>query len=284
MGNVLDDPLHCALASLRVRAWRLHLRTPGVRATVPMIRGVWGKELRRLSESIYDSVFTGTDETPRYLLRPASPEMRPAPAIEFLLFGPPDDREDDVLWAAWENACTSGLGPDRRPFAVRRVRPLAWDGTPLSNTRSQPGFFLYPLPWPGDDPTRPCRLEFAAPLRLIYKSRLVERPGLADLAIAALRRICKLSEAPCDRLWNDRDQWLNVARTIPCRPWQGQRLDLVRYSGSQDKEVELRGVNGSLTLPEGPGPLAPLLAAAAWLHLGKGTVMGLGQLRIVPAY
>lgn len=40
------------------------------------------------------------------------------------------------------------------------------------------------------------------------------------------------------------------------------------------------GVAGALDLPAGPGPLAPLLAAACWLHLGKGTIMGLGQLRI----
>jgi len=56
----------------------------------------------------------------------------------------------------------------------------------------------------------------------------------------------------------------------------------VRYSGSQKAEVELRGVAGSLALPVGPGPLSPLLAAAAWIHIGKGTVMGLGQLNITP--
>ena len=61
---------------------------------------------------------------------------------------------------------------------------------------------------------------------------------------------------------------------------QGRRLDLVRYSGSQKAELELRGVAGSLALPVGPGPLSPLLAAAVWIHLGKGTVMGLGQIKI----
>ena len=66
----------------------------------------------------------------------------------------------------------------------------------------------------------------------------------------------------------------------PSKPWQGRRLDLVRYSGSQKAEVELRGVAGSLALPVGPGPLSSLLAAAAWIHIGKGTVMGLGQIKI----
>ena len=31
------------------------------------------------------------------------------------------------------------------------------------------------------------------------------------------------------------------------------------------------------------GPWPALLAASTWLHLGKGTVMGLGQLRITAA-
>jgi hypothetical protein len=248
-----------------------------------MLRGLWGKELKQLSQADYGSVFVGQDETPRYLMRPAPPEVRPAPAVEFLLFGMPDDRQDEILWAAWKQACLSGLGPQRKPFAIRRIDSLAWDQTPLRSTQLQPGFSLYPLPWPCGDPSHPCRLDFPGPLRLIYKGRLVQKPTLADLTIAALRRICTLSNAPCDQLWADRDQWLNLARAIPCQPWQGQRLDLVRYSGSQEKELELRGVSGSLTLPEGPGPLASLLAASAWLHLGKGTVMGLGQLRVLPA-
>jgi hypothetical protein len=83
-----------------------------------------------------------------------------------------------------------------------------------------------------------------------------------------------------DPLWAARRYWLELGRAVPFEPWQGRRLDLVRYSGSQKAEVELRGVAGSLALPAGPGPLSPLLAAAAWIHIGKGTVMGLGQLKI----
>lgn len=38
---------------------------------------------------------------------------------------------------------------------------------------------------------------------------------------------------------------------------------------------------GELHLPAGPGPLWPLLAAALWLHLGKGTIVGLGQPKVL---
>ena len=79
------------------------------------------------------------------------------------------------------------------------------------------------------------------------------------------------------------EEALCLAWTVPAGVWEGRPLDLVRYSGRQRDEIELRGVAGELYLPSGPGPLAPLLAAACWLHLGKGTVMGLGQLEVCPA-
>lgn len=34
-------------------------------------------------------------------------------------------------------------------------------------------------------------------------------------------------------------------------------------------------------MPAGAGALAPLLAPAVWLHVGKGTVMGMGRLQVV---
>jgi hypothetical protein len=281
----LHERLDAALRGIVVRAWRLHLETPGVQATVPMLRGVWGAALKAVSESLYHDCFGGGDAgTPRYLMRPAPPETRPAPAIEFLLFGPPDRQADDIVWAAWDLACRGGLGPHRHPFALSEVYPLAWDNTSLGSNRSQPGFALSPLPWPTGDASGPCRLDFPAPLRLIHGGRLVERPTLADVTIAALRRVQSLTTTSADAVWSDRQSWLDMARGIASGPWEGDRLDLVRYSASQERELELRGVSGSLSFPDGPGPLAPLLAASVWLHVGKGTVMGLGQLQITAAF
>jgi hypothetical protein len=73
---------------------------------------------------------------------------------------------------------------------------------------------------------------------------------------------------------------LEQARAVRTAPWVGQRLDLVRYSGRQKRELEMRGVTGYLDLPDGPGQLWPLLAASQWLHIGKGTVAGMGQVMI----
>ncbi len=238
-----------------------------------------------MSGVAYDKVFEGGElKIPRYLMRPAALEVRPAPAIEFLVFGEPVAEADDAVWAAWDRASDMGLGPDRQPFRIGAAVPLAWDETSLRPARVQPGFSLAPLPWPVNPPESGCRLVFPSPLRLIHQRRLVTRPTPADLAIAALRRIQALAgnHPDAEALWQSRQDWIERARSIPCEPWEGRRLDLVRYSASQHAELELRGVAGSLTFPAGPGPLTSLLKAAVWLHLGKGTVMGLGQVRIVP--
>ncbi|RUL87866.1 CRISPR system precrRNA processing endoribonuclease RAMP protein Cas6 [Tautonia sociabilis] len=274
------------LGRIRVRAWRLHLDTPGVLATVPMLRGVWGAALRATDEGAYRALFdVGDGEVAAYLMRPAPAEATPAPAVEFLRFGPPEPLLDAATWAAWRRAEGMGLGPDRLPFRIVEARPLAWDGSPLAPGLRQPGFTLDGLPMPGKADGRadsPCRLAFPAPLRLIRDGRLIEAPTPADLTLAALRRVRSLAGSDADPLWSSRRDWLDAARSVPHSPWVGRRLDLVRYSGSQRREVELRGVSGHLDLPAGPGPLGPLLAASTWLHLGKGTVMGLGQLIILP--
>jgi len=278
-----SDSLRAALRAIWLRAWRLHLETPGVFATVPMLRGVWGAALHEFDQDRYQTVFgAGASPTARYVLRPAAPDVVPAPAVEWVLFGEPDPSTDAAMWAAWERAAALGLGPDRRPFRLVEARPLAWDGTALSPGLEQPGFSLEGLPWPAGDPDAGSRLRFPAPLRLLRDGRLIHAPTPADLALAALRRLHALAGPAAEPLWHERRAWLNAARGVEHTPWRGHRLDLVRYSGAQRRELELRGVAGDLDLPTGAGGLAPLLSAACWIHLGKGTVMGLGQLVIEP--
>jgi hypothetical protein len=280
----MDDPLAMnlrqALARLAVRAWRLHLETPDVLATVPMLRGVWGKALHDLDQSLYQAIFEGSPGgTPRYVLRPAPDDAQPSPALEFILFGPADDSAEQTCWDAWESALRTGLGSERKPGRLVEVRPLAWDGTPLAPARRQPGFSLAPLSWPMDTGSG-CRLVFSAPVRLMREGKLITMPTLADITVAVLRRFHAFAPDAASDVWQARHEWLDRTWTVPAAPFRGGPLDLVRYSGRQRSEIDLHGVAGELFLSEGPGLLADLLLAAQWLHVGKSTVMGLGQLRI----
>lgn len=280
----LAQSLLGVLSGVPVKAWRLSLETPGVMATLPMVRGVWGAALHELSPEAYREVFAGGSDvaraTPAYLLRPVQPEAGEQTAIEWLLFAPAF-RHEPVLWRAWDIASGMGLGEDRRRFFIRAQKLLGPDGRPAADqtpqARAQGHWALGQAQWPlsGDPAETPVELAFAVPLRLTKRHALIQNPTLSDVVVAALRRIEAIS--PAAAISRLKPECLSAAADVPCLPWKGQRLDFQRYSARQEQEIELRGVQGSLILPEGAGPLWPLLAALRFVHVGKGTVFGLGQ-------
>ncbi len=178
-----------------------------------------------------------------------------------------------------------GLGPERRRFFIKSIEGL-------SPARGGAGPEEASLDWTLDRAAsapslapgaaqEPCGVCFDAPLRLIRAGRLVTTPTLTDIVLGGLRRLRVLvleqTQTSLRRLWGPT---LESAGSRPARPWRGQRLDMVRWSGRQQAELALHGVAGRLELPEGVGPLLPLLAALEWIHIGKGTVFGLGQMRV----
>ena len=287
--SLIADGILRALDRIEILPRRVLLETPGVAASVPMLRGVWGAALHDLDRAVYEQIFEGKrhavvpgppEDTPLYVLRPAPADPEFAPAMEWILFGEAV-RHDQVLTQAWHIASGMGLGPQRQRFHMRR-----WLGLDAAGRGSEmiQSWRLGQSACRWSDPeTTPCWLVFDAPLRLRRKGRLIERPTLTDIAVAATRRVMSLLPAEDCSEWHALAERLHdIARRTAQAPWQGQRLDLARYSGRQQRELELHGVSGRLLLPEGPGPLWPLLAVAQWLHIGKGTVMGLGQLCVQP--
>ena len=270
------------LDRVAIRAWRLLLTTPQVTATVPMLRGVWGRALRHVDAAAYRQVFAPAGAAhrrlPRYILRPALPDPTTAPAVEWILLGVAESLEP-ALWRAWDIASGMGLGPTRAPFAIRERVPL---GPGNEGTRSEAKRWrLSEAAWPlaGEPASTPCRLHFLAPVRLIRRGTLIEAPGLADIATAAARRAAGLAGEDRGEPYRNLIRGVqHEAAGLTAGPWRGERSDLVRWSAAQQREIDLYGVTGGLELPVGPGRLWPLLAAAGWTHIGKGTVFGLGQL------
>lgn len=282
----LTRELFDALSRVRLVARRLSLDTPGVEATVPMLRGTWGAALHDTEPAAYQAVF-GKDSPGDpgghpggggYVLRPAPPDPEDHPAVEWVVLGGGVEH-DAALCRGWSEACRRGLGPRRRPFTIRKTRLLG----PCGEVDESGVWSLDGAGWPleGDPALTPCRVVFDAPLRLLRRKRLLEEPTLADLTVGICRRVAALGGMEAEAARDLQGRCLVLARDCPSHPWQGERLDLVRYSGNQKAELAMHGVCGGLALPNGPGSLWPLLAAAAWCHLGKGTVFGLGQVRIV---
>ena len=92
------------LAEIAILPRRLLLETPDVQATVPLLRGVWGAALHDLDPRVFATVFETPDSAafpPTYVLRPAPPDPKLAPAIDFTLFAAAIEH-DAVLMRAWD--------------------------------------------------------------------------------------------------------------------------------------------------------------------------------------
>jgi len=280
----LREHLNALFSKVEVSAWRLSLSTPRVFATTSMIRGVWGRAVKHLDRDLYEHIFVGKkaqgQNLPKYIMRPGPPDPKIAPAIDWILFNVEQSREQ-MLWKCWDIACGMGLGKEREPFDIRQRKFLS----PNSVSSGRSIWTLAEVNWPlaGDPALAPCVLQAEVPLRLIKKGQLIRLPEFTDLMVAALRRIAGLAGMKRG------EQYRNLARIvrqeadrIVADQWVGEKCSLVRWSAAQQREVELFGVSGSITLPRGPGLLWPLLAAAQWSHIGKGTVYGMGEIRILP--
>ncbi|HPM82707.1 MAG TPA: CRISPR system precrRNA processing endoribonuclease RAMP protein Cas6 [Candidatus Anammoximicrobium sp.] len=270
-----------ALERIWILPRRLMLDTRGVAATVPMLRGVWGAALHDLDREAYEKVFrAGESERgapPAYVLRPV---VDGGTAVDWILIGSSAIQRDAKLLMAWGAAMERGLGESRVPFRVSDVRGLGPDGTDSGRPRP---WRLSQAVWPldGEPEGTPCRLTFCTPLALLRQGELIQRPTLKDLVVRAGWRIESFLPPSRREAWRaGRGAVIELAAGIEARPWQGQRLDLRRYSARQQKEFQVPGVCGWLDLPQGPGPLWPLLAALHWIHLGKSTIVGLGQVLI----
>ena len=282
----LEEALLDRLERIELVPRRMLLDTGEVRATAPMLRGVWGRALRGLDAGAYELVFEGrrpsaapgAEKSPLYVIRPAPADPAFAPAVEWILIGAAA-RSDSVLTRAWDVASGMGLGSGRKPFAIRRVlwldprgeaipRPLRWSLRAAAEAM------------PADIATTEVALGFDAPLRVLRRGKLVDRPTFIDVAVAAARRVAMLSGAAYPGRARELVHAVaDAAAQVRADGWKGRRADFVRWSGAQRREVDMRGVSGEIRLPEGAGELWPLLAAGSWIHIGKGAVFGLGQLQ-----
>jgi hypothetical protein len=287
-------PLRAALAGCRLCVRRLLLRTGPTPVAVPLLRSVWGAALHELDSTAYHQVFHGEgadhERQPAYVLRPAARDEPHPPALEWLTWGP-GLAHDDVLCRAWDRASGMGLGKQRERFVVHGVRMLTAAGAPAGAVAPWPEaraniWTLEEAVWPlpGPPGSTPCRLNFAAPLRLIRQRTLVLQPTLPDVVAACIRRLRLAVPAAETQALLDQcaTEALQAATQVPAGQWRGSHATFHRYSARQDREIDHDGTIGSIDLPEGPGALWPLLLVGVWLHVGKTTVHGLGQMTVEP--
>jgi len=283
----IEEKLLSLTHNVKICTVRILLNTGTVRATVPMLRGVWGATLKTFEPVVYRAFFEGyrsqnTSEKgkfrlPLYILRPAPPNPNFAPAIELILLGTAC-RHVPVALTAFRQAVENGLGKRRETCGIEEIREIypietLTEKTAISDLSISTHKFMQHIPR-----NHPLELDFNVPLRLLRRKQLIKSPSFTDIIVAALERFHALS---CINLSKDfKNQIINATHSTSTSEWIGQRQDLVRWSGRQETLLELRGVVGSLNLRNGAGPCRPLLAASEWMHIGKGTVFGLGKLDV----
>lgn len=272
---------------------------------VSAFRNVWGDAVCRASEEAFRVIRDGNCRQPRpafVLRRMNASRRRSVYNLRWTLLGLDALRYDALLCRAWETAGRWGVGPDQRPFSASAGGMVAQGPDGNAVAAGHPKIWrLSEAVWPGAPPAAdtPCRLVFREGVSLIEKPSMPAFPGGADRAVADKPRFVRAPDFP--RLvrssWNrvqpwlseasqrygeaELDGWLAAARCQPAvASWQFGGIS--RWSSTQERETEYLVVTGSLELPEGPGPVWPLLLAVYWLGLGRHTTEGLGAFDIVP--
>jgi hypothetical protein len=126
-------------------------------------------------------------------------------------------------------------------------------------------------------------LNFLTPTRLKHQGRWVETgPSFQVLVKGLLGRISSLSYFHCGQpLEADFRGLIDRAAGVKIAESQTRWEDWARFSGRQQQRIELGGLVGRVTYQGALGEYLPLLALGEWLHVGKGTVFGNGQVQIV---
>ncbi len=172
------------------------------------------------------------------------------------------------LLRALEEAGARGIGPDRIRFRLEDVTERA-------------------EPVPGDPLPGRVVVELLTPLRLRADGHLVgpDRFTPALFAQGLFRRLSLLAacwgEPPAPLPFETlRDRLARLEGAANGLGWVEQH----RRSFRQQTRMRMGGLVGSFSLHIEPAdPLAPLLRAGEFLHVGKAVTMGLGRYRLHPS-
>ena len=159
---------------------------------------------------------------------------------------------------------------------------IIYDGK--SHITNDPGVidsagFFNASPGPG---CNKITLRFLTPARIKYNGNFIEDLDFAILMRNLLRRLSWLAEIHCGEKW-DMD-WKGIIN----RAEEGVRTvnsglrwhDWERYSNRQEKRLKMGGFMGDITFEGELAEFLPFLRLGEYLHVGKGTVYGLGEYEI----
>lgn len=132
-----------------------------------------------------------------------------------------------------------------------------------------------------DFPDGSLRVSFVTPTRLRRKGRDLQCPEFAALISSLLRRAEGLREYHgLEFEVPDPQSLVRSSDNVRLADWQGGRASRHRYSYRQKQAMEFEGLVGDALYEGDLAVFLPLLRLAEIIHVGKGAVFGLGQLKI----
>lgn len=244
---------------------------------------------------------SGLDQIPRpYVIEPPPGSSRglyaPGERLAFglVLVGRAIDYLPYFLFTFIELGRT-GLGKEQAQFTLAEVhadgladsRPLY---TTAEGTLCDPGprltaadLALAPPPLTPDG-RHLVTVHFETPARIRNDGAVRVDLTFVDLVRALLRRLSSLCWFHCgSELQVDFRALIDRAETVPTVRSDLHWHDQDRFSTRQHQRIDMGGLLGRIVFaltPDDWQTYAPLLAAGAWVHVGKGTVMGLGKYRL----
>jgi hypothetical protein len=205
--------------------------------------------------------------------------------FDLLLFGQEVDLQAFAILAV-ERMAGTGLGSGRARFRLVLVeaaepggatRRLFAAGSVPSTVPARPA-----VPSQAVLPPGPVILHFMTPLRLKRGDHLNDHPTFRDLAFNMLRRVLELAHfhVPSAEIdWTFR-HYLARASAVHIVDMDLRWHDWERWSQRQQTTMKLGGLVGHLVLEGDLAPFAPLLRAAAIVHVGRGATFGLGKVEV----
>ncbi|MCS7167195.1 MAG: CRISPR system precrRNA processing endoribonuclease RAMP protein Cas6 [Gemmatales bacterium] len=191
-----------------------------------------------------------------------------------------------------------GLGPERGKFRVAEVRAVCLSGE--NRGRKYPLVYHWRYGLCGNDlfittgqeilnqweeAPRRVTIHFETPTRLEHGEEVCEEITFTDLIRGLLRRLSSLCYFHCGfELQLDYRRLVEESRLVEMTAKEFSWQDQARFSTRQSQRILLGGVVGHATY-EAPcremmATFFPLLAIGQYVHVGKGTVMGLGKFSV----
>lgn len=186
--------------------------------------------------------------------------------FSIILIGEKAINQIKVVIKAFQAAGLKGVGANLSPFYIKNIISKKINILDILNTTI---------------PTDKLNIEFMTPLELKDKNIFQKKPTFEAIYNSMNRRFNTLDHLFGDRKINFQNETLqNYASTIEMSSQQIKTISLQRRSNRQEKLHPIYGIMGNINFSGDLMAFYPLLKLAELLHIGKKTVMGMGQIKV----